>query len=578
MANQPKEFLLMSKILKANESLDYEEEKEIIQKMLAANPKGGPELIRYYFERYWEENARLKKAEGELKALEESPWFPSRCISVFDTVDPPMALVSSDSGRRALVSIGENVKSKELMPGTPVLLNQKMNMVVRVWQGLPLNGEIGSYSRSDRGRIIVKAGSDTEVMLHLCEDLKNQDLQPGDAILFDQNSRLALQKIAKKDGQEYFIEDTPEVSFADIGGLDAYIQELVDYIDLHFFHSEIVEAHRLRPAKGILLCGKPGVGKTMLAKAVANYCSGKNGTGPAKFMNIPAGSQRHWLYGATEHRYRQIFTAARQAAKENGGTRVVMFWDELDNTGHRTQDFGADIDSRTLTTFLSELDGLEKTDNILVIGATNREDLIDPALKRPQRFGDRIFRLPRPDRQAAADIFGKYLKSDLPFYSNGMNVNGMNVNGMNVNGMNVNGMNVNGRNANGDEMAEEIIEAAVAYLYAPNRSRQAIARMTFRDGSKREVAPEDVISGALIENTVRKAAYASCIRSLEGQGGITTDDVLAAVDEELDSIALQLKSGRTVREWLDLDQDADVVKVEALPAQAANRMYQYVRN
>ncbi len=554
MANHLKEYLLMTKILKTKESLSYEKEKEMIRKMLEENPKSGVELCHYYFERCRNTQTELEKAKNELKALEDSPWFPARCISVFDSVNPPMALVSSDSGRRALVCIGEKVKIQDLMPGTPVLLNQKMNMVVQVWEGLPLNGEIGVFNRTDQGRIIVKSSGEAELVLQVCENLKSENLQSGDPILYDQNSRLALQKITKpKEGQEYFIEEVPDVSFEDIGGLDSYIQELVDYIELHFFHSELVKAHRLRPAKGILLCGKPGVGKTMLAKAVANYCSRKNGSGSAKFMNIPAGSQRHWLYGATEHRYRQIFNAAREAAKQNGGTRVVMFWDELDNTGHRSQGFGADIDSRTLTTFLSELDGLQQTDNILVIGATNREDLIDPALKRPQRFGDSIFRLPRPDRQAAMEIFGKYLKSDLPFYNNG-------------------------KKAKGREKAAEIIEAAIAHLYAPNSPRQVIATLTFRDGSKREVQPCDVISGALIENTVRKASYASCTRSLEGRGGITKADVLDAIDEELDSIARQLKHSWTIRDWLDLDQDADVVKVDVTPTRSNTRMHHYVRN
>ncbi|MFQ6116175.1 MAG: AAA family ATPase, partial [bacterium] len=195
---------------------------------------------------------------------------------------------------------------------------------------------------------------------------------------------------------------------------------------------------------------------------------------------------------------------------------------------------------------------LESTESVLVIGATNREDLIDPALKRPKRFGDRIFRLERPNQEAAAEIFSKYLLPDLPYYSNG-------------------------RKVPPDQMAREIIEAAVTHLYAPNGPRARIATLTFRNGSKQEITPADVVSGALIENTVRKASYKSCIRALEDREGITLEDVLDALDDELDSVAKQLKDLRTLHDWVDIDRDMDVMKVEIHPANTAARQHHYVR-
>lgn len=544
----------LNKILQNNGQLDYDEEKRLLKQVLTYSPTFSIQLTYFYFEKVHQYRKELDKIADELQGLSDSPWIPARCVTVFDSVKPPMALVAVDSGRRAVVALAKGVDPRSLNPGIPVLLNQKMNLIVQIWNGLPLNGEVAVFDRMHRDRIVVKTNGEAELVLDLCEDLKNETIQPGDPVLFDRSSRLALEKIGKPDGHEYFLEQTPEVTFEDIGGLDHIIQELVDYIDLHFFHPEIVRAHRLRPAKGILLVGKPGLGKTMLAKALANYCASMNDYGECKFMNIPAGSQRYWLYGATEARYRQIFAIAREATQENGGTRVIMFWDELDNIGHRSQNFGNDIDSRTMTTFLSELDGLESTENILVVGATNREDLIDPALKRPKRFGDRIFRIERPNQQAAAEIFSKYLHPDLPYYY------------------------CNGRRLSGKQMAEEIIETAVNHLYGPNSPRAKIATLTFRNGAKEEVRPADVVSGAMIENTVRKASYKSCVRALDGQEGITLEDVLDALDDELDSIAEQLKDIRTLHAWLDIDRDMDVVKVEIHPANSTTRPYQYVRS
>jgi proteasome-associated ATPase len=549
MLKRSRESIMLQKILQSKEIINYEDEKIFLEEILSKKPEMGSDLAYYYFERSHHFRNELKKTTDEIESLKDSPWFPARCISLFNS-DAPMAMVAIDNGRRAIVTIGEDVDIKKLNQGTAVLLNNKMNKIIRIWNDLPLNGEVAMFDRSHDGKIVVKTNSETELVLDLCQKLNKDTLRVGDPILFDRGSHIALEKISKPDNHDFYLEETPDVTFDDIGGLDAIIEELLDHIDLNFFYPEIVRKHRLRPAKGILLVGRPGLGKTMLAKAVANYCSSYSGSGQCKFMNIQAGSQRSWFYGGTEYRYRQIFAAAREAARENASTRVLIFFDELDNIGYRSQNFGDEIDSRTMTAFLAELDGLKSCDNIMVIGATNREDLIDPALKRPKRFGDKIFRISNPDRDACADILKKYLNSDLPYYRDD-------------------------RKVSSKKIVEGFIETAVAYLYAPNSPRSKIATITFRNGSTKEIAPPDIISGALIENTVRKASYNSCVRALSGREGINLADVIGALDEELDSIAEQLENSRALRNWINIDSDLDVIRVEAHKSSITAHRYPY---
>jgi proteasome-associated ATPase len=549
MPKRNSESIMLQKILQSKEVIDYKDEKIFLEEILNKTPEMGSDLAYYYLERSHHFRNELQKITEEIESLKDSPWFPARCISLFNS-DIPMAMVAIDNGRRAIVTIEDDIDIKQLNQGTPVLLNNKMNKIIRIWNNLPLNGEVAMYDRSHDGKIVVKTNSETELVLDLCQKLNKDMLRVGDPILFDRGSHIALEKISKPDNHDFYLEETPDVTFDDIGGLDAIIEELLDHIDLNFFHPEIVRKHHLRPAKGILLVGRPGLGKTMLAKAIANYCSSNSGLGQCKFMNIQAGSQRSWFYGGTEYRYRQIFATAREAAKENGGTRVLIFFDELDNIGHRSQNFGDEIDSRTMTAFLAELDGVKSCDNIMVIGATNREDLIDPALKRPKRFGDKIFRIPNPDRDACADIFKKYLNSKLPYHRNG-------------------------RRVSNKKIIEEFIETTVAHLFAPNSPRSKIATITFRNGTTKEIAPSDIISGALIENTVRKASYNSCVRALSDREGITLGDVIGALDEELDSVAEQLENLKALKNWIDIDSDLDAVKVESHKSCITAHRYPY---
>jgi proteasome-associated ATPase len=228
--------------------------------------------------------------------------------------------------------------------------------------------------------------------------------------------------------------------------------------------------------------------------------------------------------------------------------------DELDNIGARSGDFVNAIDSRVLTAFLAEIDGLEAAGNLLLIGATNRADLLDEALLRPGRFGDRVFQIPRPSRDAAREIFGKHVTPNLPFS--------------------------NGNGASAQAMAEELIEAAVCHIYSPRGEGNLLATLTLRDGKRQQVHAPEVMSGALIANVVREAKRRSCARGARGgQVGIAAADVLDAVDGELETIAQRLKKTRYIHALLtELPADVDVVKVEIHTRSRAPRTHDFVHS
>ncbi len=473
-----------------------------------------------------------RKATDELLAmLKQAPWHPATFLR-FVAGRKDRALVTTERGRLVAV-LSPELDAAALQCGSGILLNRDQNVLLEITPEMPQSGLVGGFSRFHDGRVVIRGAAGEECVVEMAAGLRDR-LKKGDLLLYNPESRIAWEEVEKPDEQEYLLEETPDVTFDDIGGLDEVIEEIVDEVTLHFFHPELVRRYQLQPSKGILLCGPPGVGKTMIAKAMANYLSQLRGV-EAKFFNVRPGSHRSMWYGKTEENVRRLFAQARQAAAGENCLAFLHF-DDIDHLGARGDGVSTAIDSRVLPAFLHEIDGLEALNRVALIGSTNRPDLLDEALLRSGRFGDKVFRIPRPNREAAREIFRKHLSPELPFHTNGI----------------------------GGAAATQMIEAALSTIYAPNGENHTLATLTFRDGSRQPLTAEQVMSGALIGNAVREAKERSCRRELKnGAVGIAAVDLLAALDRQLSGIAQRLKPGAALHQMLDLPQDLDVVKVEA---------------
>jgi proteasome-associated ATPase len=543
-------------LLSENKNATYEDQKTALEKFLNISPQLSGHLCRIFLE----QKHSLKSAMAEtkdneakfrevVKKLSEPPWYPSDFLR-FSTRHQKATVVASN--RKIAVSIHPDVHKdvQNLKPGSEVFLNHEMNSIIAIGEDYLRSGEVGIFDRYDRGRMVLKGAADQEIVVDVAGALHGYELRSGELVLFDRESRIGYERIENGKGQQYVLEDTPDVTFDQIGGLDLVIGDLIDEIDLHQLHPELTQQHKLKRAKGIVLAGPPGCGKTLVAKAIANYLG--NHSNGSRFMSIPPGSHRSMWFGQSESKVREIFRLAKELSLSEG-LPVILFFDELDNLGSRSTDSVNVIDSRILDTFLACIDGIEEAGEILLLAATNRADLLDSALFRPGRFADRVFQIPRPNRVAAREIFEKYLTPDLPFYANG-----------------------NGKNA--ADLAEEMIDSAISYVYSPQGEANLLATLTLRDGKKRAVRAPEFISGAMISNVVREAKRRSCLRAARGEAvGIHSGDLLEAIDLELDSICVRLKTTRQIHNILtELPLDVDVVKVEVHSKKTQPRTHQYL--
>jgi proteasome-associated ATPase len=366
----------------------------------------------------------------------------------------------------------------------------------------------------DDERALVVAHADEERVVQLSGPLRDEKLRVGDALMLEPRSGFVFEKIPRAEVEELVLEEVPDIGYQDIGGLAAQIEQIRDAVELPFLHPDLFREHGLKPPKGILLYGPPGCGKTLIAKAVANSLAKKaaeiRGAKESKsyFLNVKGPELLNKYVGETERHIRLIFARAREKASE--GTPVVVFFDEMDSL-FRTRGSGvsSDVETTIVPQLLSEIDGVERLENVIVIGASNREDMIDPAILRPGRLDVKI-KIQRPDAEAARDIFTKYLTPDLPLHVDDLHENG----------------------GSPEVAVAAMIDRTVERMYSETEENQFL-EVTYANGDKEILYFKDFNSGAMIQNIVDRAKKMAIKDLLDtGQRGIRIDHLLTACVDE----------------------------------------------
>ncbi len=413
------------------------------------------------------------------------------------------------NGRRMRVAVSPLLDAAKLVPGSEVLLDETQSIV-----GIAEAPRAGQILRVkevlDSGEIVVAGTADEERVVRRSPALADADLRHGDAVTVDPRQEWALQTVVLSEVEDVLLEQTPDVSFADIGGLGSQIERIREAVEVPFLHPEVYAEHGLRAPKGIMLYGPPGTGKTMLAKAVASSLSARStAQRPAVFLNIKGPELLNKYVGETERHIRIIFERAREKAA--AGAPVVVFFDEMDSL-FRTRGSGvsSDVETTIVPQLLAEIDGVEALGNVIVIGASNREDMIDPAVLRPGRLDVKV-RIDRPDRAGAAEIMGKHLTAEIPLHDEELEDAG-----------------------SAAQARIDLIERTVDALYERS-PRTALAELTDAAGGTTVLYLADLVSGAVVADVVDRAKR-HAVRDLLAAGedraarGVRALHLLEAVD------------------------------------------------
>ncbi len=457
----------------------------------------------------------LHEAKQQIELLKEEVeklCAPPNNYGIFNRPNKDGTAEIVVDGRAMRVNVHPNVDPFQFEEGQFVVLNEAFNIVEG--SGYMARGEIATVvDFIADNRAIVLGHTDDERVITLAEPLRHEKLKVGDHILFDARTNYGFEKLPKSSVEEVVLEEIPDVSYENIGGLGEQIEILRDSVELPYIYPDVFAEHQLSPPKGILLYGPPGCGKTLIAKAVANSLAksieqrtGKETT--PYFLNVKGPELLNKYVGETEHKLREVFKKAREKASED--VPVVIFFDEMDSLFRmRGSGISSDMEATVVAQFLSEIDGVESLKNVIVIGASNRQDLIDPAVLRPGRLDLKI-KVNRPDAEAAREIFSKYLTADLPYHESAKEKYG----------------------SDSQKVVDAMIETTIQHMYETSEENKFL-EVTYAKGEREIFYFKDFASGAMIENIIARSKKKAVKRFIEHrERGIKLDDVIESVNDE----------------------------------------------
>jgi proteasome-associated ATPase len=474
---------------------------------------------RYQLDQATKQNEKLvltlQEAKAQIEALRaevEKLTAPPSAYAIFSSLNSDGTGNVYVSGRKMKVSLHPSVNGKELRKGQELVLNEALNVIEA--KGFDVQGEVVRLKDLLEGnRALVTLHFDEEKVAELGDPLLLERLSVGDHLLYDARSGCVIEKLPKSEAEELVLEEVPDVDYARIGGLQRELEQVRDAVELPFLHPELFAEFHLSAPKGVLLYGPPGCGKTLIAKAVANSIAKKLGHLTGKevrsyFLHVKGPELLNKYVGESERQVREVFKKAKERAAD--GNPVIVFFDEMDAL-FRTRGTGisSDIESTIVPQFLSEIDGVESLRNVIVIGASNRQDLIDPAVLRAGRLDVKV-KVGRPDIAAAKDIFSKYLATNLPFAEEELKRNG----------------------GDAKALVEHLTQITVDAMYATSEENKFI-EVTYANGEKEILYFKDFASGALIEGIVSRAKKYAVKRAIAQEGrGLRSEDLIRAIREE----------------------------------------------